>query len=138
MESEIVIDMMLSNKTRKLAENCVAALFLFFFYSPHCAGAELSVPHSFSDHMVLQQGKAVKVWGRATPGEEVSAQFRGATGTARARDDGKWELRIQSGKADSEGHRLVIWSGEEEVAIEDVLVRTVEHDVEAEYLREPI
>lgn len=125
MESEIVIEMMLSNKTRKLAENCVAALFLFFFYSPHCAGAELSVPHFFSDHMVLQQGKAVKVWGRATPGEEVSAQFRGATGTARARDDGKWELRIQSGKADSEGHRLVIWSGEEEVAIEDVLVGEV-------------
>ena len=36
------------------------------------ARAELHLSNTFNDHMVLQQGKPVNVWGRAKPGAEIT------------------------------------------------------------------
>ena len=38
-------------------------------------GAELRLPSLFTEHMVLQQGRAVPVWGHAAPGEQVVVRF---------------------------------------------------------------
>ena len=39
------------------------------------AGAEVKPSPLFSDHMVLQSGMAVPVWGTADPGEKVTVTF---------------------------------------------------------------
>jgi len=39
--------------------------------------ADISLPTLFGDHMVLQQKKAVPVWGWAEPGEEVRVEDQG-------------------------------------------------------------
>ena len=41
--------------------------------------AEVTLPRLLGDHMVVQRGLPVHVWGLASPGETVSVQFRGAT-----------------------------------------------------------
>jgi sialate O-acetylesterase len=46
--------------------------------------AEVRLPHVLADHMVLQRGRPVHVWGMADPGKQVRVSFRGhqAIGTA--------------------------------------------------------
>jgi len=39
-----------------------------WFLSFAASIAEVTLPHVFSDHMVLQQGADVPVWGSASPG----------------------------------------------------------------------
>ena len=87
--------------------------------------AALSLPHFFSDHMVLQRERDVAIWGEASPGAGVSVVFKGAKASVTADDDGKWRASIASGKADAKGARLSVSSGGESVTINDVLVGEV-------------
>ena len=48
--------------------------------------AELSLPHFFSDHMVLQREREAAIWGTAAPKSEVAVSFKGKTATATADD----------------------------------------------------
>lgn len=42
----------------------------------------------FSDHMVLQRGMSVPIWGTADPGEKVTVSFEGQTRSTIADADG--------------------------------------------------
>ena len=98
------------------------ALSLLF---PSFLRAELSLPHFFSDHMVVQRERPVAIWGKASPGEKVTVSFKGKTATATANADGKWKAEIPSGKPDGQGADLSISSGEDRVVVHDVLVGEV-------------
>ncbi len=87
--------------------------------------AGIGLPHFFSDHMVLQRGGDVAVWGTAAPGAEVTVAFKGASTAVKAGADGKWRANIPSGKADAKGAALTIVSGGETVTLRDVLVGEV-------------
>jgi|GEM_PF-842903 len=51
----------------------------------------------FGDHMVLQRGKTVPVWGWAKDaGQKVTVTFNGQTKTATADQDGRWEIALAS------------------------------------------
>src|SRR5262245_14687824 len=80
----------------------------------------------FGDHMVLQQGVAVPVWGTADPGEKVTVKFRGQEVAVTADDAGKWTARLPAMKAEAKqaGTPLVI-SGKASVTFRDVLVGEV-------------
>ena len=41
------------------------------------AVAEVRLPNLFSDHMMLQRDKVIKVWGWANPGEKVKVFLSG-------------------------------------------------------------
>src|SRR4030095_11928961 len=62
------------------------------------ARADVKLPGLFSDHMVLQQGMRVPVWGWANEGEKVTVAFRGKKVSTTARK-GKWMVRLPSQKA---------------------------------------
>src|SRR6185295_8842342 len=53
----------------------------------HAAG---KLPALISDHMVLQQGMPVRIWGAADPGESVKVDFQGQSVTVTAAANGKW------------------------------------------------
>jgi sialate O-acetylesterase len=57
--------------------------------------AAVKLPAVFSDHMVLQRGAPVRVWGAASPGEEVRIEFQGQALQARAAEDGKWSAWLR-------------------------------------------
>ncbi|MCA9136231.1 MAG: hypothetical protein KDB00_05720 [Planctomycetales bacterium] len=48
----------------------------------------------FTDHMVLQRGINVPVWGWASPGDKVNVSIAGQTATAIADDDGRWMAKF--------------------------------------------
>src|ERR1044071_3760823 len=56
------------------------------------ARADVRVPSVIGDNMVLQQGRKVRLWGWAEPGERVTVTFRGKSASARADARGRWEL----------------------------------------------
>lgn len=54
----------------------------------------------FGDHMVLQRGKPVPVWGwTKDAGQIVKVVFNGQTRTATSDQDGRWEVTLDSMKA---------------------------------------
>jgi sialate O-acetylesterase len=91
---------------------------------PLLAAAEVTPNHLFSDHMVLQQGIAVPVWGTADARENVSVTFAGQTKAAVAGDDGHWSIELDPMTVSSTGADMTI-TGKNTLAIHDVLVGEV-------------
>ena len=52
--------------------------------------AVVKLPALISDHMVLQQGIPVRIWGSADPFESVKIDFQGQSVTVKAAENGKW------------------------------------------------
>lgn len=58
------------------------------------ATTTLELNSMFSDHMVLQRGREVPVWGKANPGEVVSVSCAGNETSAMAGADGRWQAML--------------------------------------------
>src|SRR5690349_1256055 len=69
---------------------------------PLLTQAEVKFAALFSDHLVLQSGKPVPVWGWASPGEEVTVTVAGQSKSAKTGADGKWMVKLDALKASSE------------------------------------
>jgi sialate O-acetylesterase len=52
--------------------------------------AAVKLPAVISDHMALQQGMPVRIWGTADPGETVKVDFEGQSVSVTAGANGKW------------------------------------------------
>ena len=63
------------------------------------ARAAVSLPAVLGEHMVVQRDVPFHVWGQASPGEAVTASFRGATRTAVADDLGRFSLFLPPSSA---------------------------------------
>jgi len=63
------------------------------------AGAEVTLPSLLADHMVVQRGFPVHVWGSAMPNEAVTVTFRGETKSATTDEVGHWSLYLSPGEA---------------------------------------
>lgn len=62
-------------------------------FVPVNAAVKLASP--FADHMVLQQGMTVPVWGWAGVGEKVTVNFAGQEKSATAGADGRWRVELR-------------------------------------------
>jgi sialate O-acetylesterase len=102
----------------------LAAALAAFCYSIAVAYPDVSLPHVFSDHMVLQQGQIVPVWGMANPGEKITVTFGGETATSTTAPDGHWLVKLAPLKASAESRDLTV-TGQNTVAFHDVLVGEV-------------
>lgn len=86
--------------------------------------ADVKLPALFSDHIVLQRGKPVAVWGWADPGENVTVKFGDQSKSATADKDGAWKVKLDALQASSEPAELSI-KGKNEIVLKDVLVGEV-------------
>src|ERR1017187_4456504 len=71
-----------------------SALFCATLCLAGSARAQVKPNGLFSDHMVLQSGMVVPVWGMADPGEKVTVKFHDQSKSAIADADGKWTVRL--------------------------------------------
>eukprot|EP01052_Picozoa_sp_SAG31_P064079 SAG31_NODE_22958_length_514_cov_0.978313_1_plen_90_part_01 len=60
---------------------------------------ELRFANTFGDHMVLQAGAAVSIWGHAPPGSEVVVRSSMSSQQTAARTDegGTWHVALAAG-----------------------------------------
>jgi sialate O-acetylesterase len=85
--------------------------------------AEVKLPNVFSDHMVLQQGQANKIWGKADAGEKVSITIDGKSIDATPNASGEWSAMLPSMTAG--GPYTIKIAGKNTIEVQDVLVGEV-------------
>ncbi len=85
--------------------------------------AAVSVPPVLSNHMVLQRGQAVPIWGTAAAGEHLSVAFRDQRHDTTAGADGRWLIRLTPLSAG--GPDVLTITGTTTVTLSDVLVGEV-------------
>ena len=81
------------------------------------AGAvELEPALPFRDNMVLQRGMDLPIWGKATPGADITVSFTDQRKTTKADQNGDWRLKLDPLKAEKlaspqsvpKGHAMTI------------------------------
>jgi len=97
----------------------LATLILF----ASTALADIKLPALLSDHMVIQSGTPVRIWGWADPGETVTVAFAGQTSSATTGTDGKWQAFLKPVPAGTSGE--ITLQGKNKLAIADVLAGEV-------------
>lgn len=103
----------------------LAAALLLALAATLTAHASISCSAQFSDHMVLQQGRPVPIWGWATPGANVAVAFAGQNQQTRADADGSWHVTLDPLAISAENRSVTISSGSEKLVFENVLVGEV-------------
>lgn len=78
----------------RAAARCAAAITLAAGLFSGIGRADVTLPNIFGDHMVLQQGQKNPVWGKASPGEEVTVTIDKQSQKATADKDGKWQVSL--------------------------------------------
>ena len=99
-----------------------AVVACLFAWSVNCWGDPV-LPSLFSDHMVLQQGRNIHVWGKADPAEKIAASIAGHTASTTAETNGRWSVRLSGLPAG--GPFTLIVRGNREIVLKDVLIGEV-------------
>lgn len=89
------------------------------------ADAGLQLAGVFSDHMVLQRGEPVVVWGLAPANALVRVSLGPRTAEATADEDGRWSCRLEPLAESAEPLMLDVVAGGARVAVRDVLMGDV-------------
>ncbi len=89
-------------------------------------GAEIRLPAVIGDHMVIQRGKPVSVWGWSVPGETLTVSLAAQTATVQADRQGRWRTRLGPIDSSSEPLSLTVkGSRSEPRVVSDILVGEV-------------
>ncbi|MBS1954766.1 MAG: hypothetical protein JST89_11300 [Cyanobacteria bacterium SZAS-4] len=88
------------------------------------AFANVRVPPIFSDGMVLQRDKPIRVWGVADPGELVGVKIGGQAAVCPADKRGRWGVTLKPLPYTGKPLEMVI-HGKSEIVIHDVLMGEV-------------
>lgn len=89
------------------------------------ARAEIKLASPFTDHMVLQCGMKVPVWGTADAGEKITVEFAGQNISTVADANGNWRVELKPMKASAESRELVATGKNSVAKCEDVLAGEV-------------
>jgi len=87
------------------------------------AAADVRLPRIFGDHMVLQSGRELPVWGWAAAGEKVTVAVAGKTAEATAGGNGKWKATLPALKPGGPFEMTV--KGKNTITFKDVVVGEV-------------
>ncbi|WP_435133029.1 hypothetical protein [Formosa sp. A9] len=87
--------------------------------------AQLSTASVISSNMVLQQQKAVPIWGTASPNERIKITFGKQTIKGRADKNGNWQLLLHPMLATQEPQTLVITGETKTIKYDNILIGEV-------------
>jgi sialate O-acetylesterase len=103
-----------------------STVFLLLAWSAWCAApaiADVRLPHVLGDHMVLQCGRPVPIWGWAEPGEQVTVKLGEQTAAAKADEKGAWLVKLPEQKAG--GPVELVITGKNTIRLTDILIGEV-------------
>jgi sialate O-acetylesterase len=101
----------------------LAVLSLSLLASP--AFATVRLPSVISDHMVLQRGASVPIWGWAAPHEKLTIKFGDQVNSAQADGAGHWKVALDLHAASRATTTLAVRGETNAIDISDVLVGEV-------------
>ena len=98
-------------------------LFLSVLIISKTTFSEVRLPRLISDGMVLQRNSAIKVWGWASKGEEITIRFMDKTYNTTADDDGNWIVTLST--LDAGGSHCMEINASNHIAINNILIGDV-------------
>jgi sialate O-acetylesterase len=101
----------------------LATLIVLVYGFCPIASAAPALPGLFSDHMVVQRGKPIPVWGRADPGESLRVTLADTSAGTVAGADGRWRVVLEPLAAG--GPFTLVVEGKARLAVRDVLIGEV-------------
>ncbi|KLU02143.1 Sialic acid-specific 9-O-acetylesterase [Rhodopirellula islandica] len=104
-----------------------AALFLCSSVGalhPSLVRGDVKLPGFFSDHMVLQQEKPIRVWGWAEPSEKVQVTIGDDQASTQADAEGHWVVELPSRSASADPVEIKV-TGNNEIELQDILIGEV-------------
>lgn len=112
---------------RRLLSLALAVIMVLCLFTVSVSAASISLPDLISDHMLLQQGKEIKLWGKAGAGVAVLAELREGklvitSGTGVADDKGNFEIVMPPVPAGGPYTLAFSENGEVTARVSDVLV----------------
>ena len=102
----------------------VLKIGLLAFLACSSLRAEVTLPAIFGDHMVLQQGCPLPIWGKAVPGESVLVTLGHQSAETVAAADGRWRVMLRPLSSSPDSMELVV-QGKNRIEISDVLIGDV-------------
>jgi sialate O-acetylesterase len=103
--------------------SCALALAVASLCAP--ATAAVRLPAIISDHMVLQRGADVPVWGWADPGEKVTVRIGSQSKSVRTGAEGRWKVTLNLKEKSATPATLLVKGEKNEIKVDDVLVGEV-------------
>lgn len=101
------------------------SLLLAFLFLSVSLYAQITLPIVLSDHMVLQQGKKVNIWGKAQPHEVVTIRFQKQAKRITADQSGDWAVKLDELVATYQPQTLTIQSRSDKKVLNDILIGEV-------------
>lgn len=98
-------------------------LFSLFLLLSFGINAQITLPHIFSDNMVLQRESKVPVWGWSKPNESISVSFHNQKVKTKADAKGNWKIVLQPENAG--GPFQLTIKGKKKIVFNNVLVGDV-------------
>ncbi len=96
---------------------------LLLLFPAVSARADIALPHILAEHMVIQRGLPVHIWGKASQGESVTVTFRGTSRSATPDSLGRWSTYLPP--VDAGGPFTLTIRGNNTIEFKDVLVGDV-------------
>ncbi|UDF05122.1 sialate O-acetylesterase [Asticcacaulis sp. AND118] len=91
----------------------------------NAAMAGVRLPNILSDHMVLQAGQPVAIWGHADAGEKVTVKIAGQTQRATAGADGRWKVTLKPLKRSAAPMQMTVAGKDKTLTVSDILIGEV-------------
>ena len=101
---------------------------LFFFYflvMSLSQGETLRFAKIFADHSVLQRDMPVPIWGWTDPHTEIQVKFAGQAKNTSSDQAGKWMIKLDPMKANTQGQELKVTAVGTSVILKDILIGEV-------------
>lgn len=85
--------------------------------------AEVRLPQIFRSNMVLQRDAPLKIWGWASPGEDITVMLGVRSGSAKTDKNGRWQVELPAMEAG--GPYEMIVQGKNKIILSDLLMGDV-------------
>jgi sialate O-acetylesterase len=85
-------------------------------------GEGLCVNNLFQSNMVIQRDKPVRVWGWASPDEEVTVSFAGQSHAAKADKDRQWQVELTAMGANAAPQTMTVKGEDKTLSFTNILI----------------
>ncbi|MCF0039809.1 sialate O-acetylesterase [Dyadobacter fanqingshengii] len=95
-----------------------------FSKAQYALDSTLTLAPIFSDHMVLQRSKPIRIYGKAASGSNVNVQFLNKALTTKADQSGKWNVVFPASK-EGGPYAISVSANDQKITVSDVLIGDV-------------
>lgn len=80
---------------------------------------------TFSDHMVLQRDRQIRIYGTGDAGEAISVQLGDQQAATKLEAAGKWQITLPPRKASADALALIVSNGQQTTTFNDIVIGDV-------------